>query len=166
MKNDLLLIDLALIDEHNCVALLLLDLSAAFDTVDRYLLLSRLRHRFRIDGKALRWLHSYLTNRSQFVCVGNGYSSRSDLLYGVPQGSVLGPILYLSYTAPLEDFIKEHNMSYHFYADDTRIYMSLQPSSCIVTLDEIRSKIEACVSDINEWMTATSSNSTMIRQSC
>ena len=77
-----------------------------------------------------------------------------------------GPILYLLYTAPLSDVIKEHNMSYHFYADDTQINMSLQPSSCIVTLDEIRSKIEACVSDINEWMMTTSSNSTMIRQSC
>ena len=114
---------------------------------------SRLRHRFGIDGKALKWLHSYLTNRSQFVCVGNGYSSRRDLLYGVPQGSVLGPNLYLLYIAPLADVIKEHNMSYHFYADDTQIYMSFQPSSYIVTLDEVRSKIEACVSDINEWMT-------------
>ena len=44
-------------------------------------------------------------------------------------------------------------MSYRFYADDTQIYMSFQPSSYIVTLDEVRSKIEACVSDINEWMT-------------
>ena len=72
VQNDIL----RSIDERKCVALLLLDLSAAFDTVDRSILLSRLRHRFGIDGKALKWLHSYLTNRrSQFVCVGNGYSS-------------------------------------------------------------------------------------------
>ena len=149
VQNDIL----RSIDERNCVALLLLNLSAAFDTVDHSILLSRLCHRFGIDGKALKWLHSYLTDRSQFVCVGNGYSSRRDLLYGVPQGSVLGLILYLLYTAPLADVIKEHNMSYHFYADDTQIYMSFHPSSYMVTLDEIRSKIEACVSDISEWMT-------------
>ena len=68
------------IDERKCVAPLLLDLSAVFDTVDHSILLSRLRHRFGINGKALKWLHSNLTNRSQFVCVGNGYSSRRDLL--------------------------------------------------------------------------------------
>ena len=66
---------------------------------------------------------------------------------------MLGAILYLLYTAPLADVIKEHNMSYHFYADDTQIYMSFQPSSYMVSLDEVRSTIEACVSDINEWMT-------------
>ena len=48
----------------------------------------------------------------------------------------------LSENVPLADVIKEHNMSYHFYADDTQIYMSFQPSSCIVTLDEVRSKIK------------------------
>ena len=66
---------------------------------------------------------------------------------------MLGLILYLLYTAPLADVIKKHKMSYHFYVDDTKIFMSFQPSSYIVTLDEVRSKIEACVSDINEWMT-------------
>ena len=70
VQNDIL----CSIDERKCVALPLLDLSA-----DHSILLSRLRRRFGIDGKALKWLHSYLTNRSQFVCVGNGYSSRRDL---------------------------------------------------------------------------------------
>ena len=65
-------------DERKCVALLLLDLSAAFDTVDHSMMLSRLRHRFGIDGKALKCLHSYLSNRSQFEYVENGYSSGRD----------------------------------------------------------------------------------------
>ena len=121
------------IDERNCVPLLLLNLSA-FDTIDHSILLSRLRQRFGIDEKALKWLQSYLTNRSQFVCVGNGYSSRRDLLYGVPQGSVLRPILYLLYTAPLADVIKEHNMSYHFYADDSQVLMRLGQQQKLVSL--------------------------------
>ena len=130
------------IEERKCVALLLLDLSAAFDTVDHSILLPRLRHRFGTDGKVLKWLHLYLTNRSQFLCVENGYSSGRDLFYGVPQGSVLGPILYLLYTAPLADVIKEHDIAYHFYADYTQIYMSFQASNYIITLDEVRSTMD------------------------
>ena len=61
--------------------------------------------------------------------------------------------LYLLYNAPIADVIKDYNMSYHFYADDRQIYMSFQPSSYIVTLDEFRPTIEARVADINEWMT-------------
>ena len=86
---------------------------------------------------------AYLTNRSQLVCVGNIHLDAIYFTDFHKPRSVLGPILYVLYTAPLADVIKEHNMSYHFYADDTQIYMSFQPSSYIVTLDEVRSKIEA-----------------------
>lgn len=87
VQNDIL----RSIDECKCAALLLLDLWAAFDTVDHAIYYIP----FGIDRKALKWLHSYLTNRSQFARVENGCPSGRDLLYGVPQGSVLGPILYL-----------------------------------------------------------------------
>ena len=98
IHNDILLA----IDDNSCVMLLLLDLSAAFDTVDHDTLLGRLEHRFGITGKALPWLTSYLTDRIQFVQVANEHSASRKLLCCVPQGSMLAPILYFMYTAPLQ----------------------------------------------------------------
>ena len=89
IHNDILLT----IDDNSCVMLVLLDLFAAFDTVDHDILLGRLEHRFGITRKALSWLTSYLTDRSQFVKVANEHSTIRNLLCGVPQGSVLDPIL-------------------------------------------------------------------------
>ena len=83
------------IDQYRTVALLLLDLSAAFATVDHKLLLRRLRVRFGIGGKALAWFTSYLTGRSQYVTIRGADSSHCSVPYGVPQGSVFGPLLYL-----------------------------------------------------------------------
>ena len=83
------------VDSGRIVVLLLLDSSAVFDTVDHSLLLHRLNTRFGIKGRVLAWFESYLAGQGQFVCVNGSSSTRSDLMYGVPQGSVLGPILYL-----------------------------------------------------------------------
>ena len=141
------------IDDRNCVVLILLDLSAAFDTVDHEILLHRLCHRFGIKGKALAWLRSYLLGRSQFVCVESARSSSRELTCGVPQGSVLGPILYSMYTAPLGDIIKHHSMSYHFYADDTQLYMSFHPSTTGEP-EFSKTQMEACIHDIELWMSS------------
>ena len=94
----------------NCVVLLLLDHS---------ILLERL-----ICGTALEWLQSYLADRSKFVLIEGEKSSTHDLEFGVPQGSVLGPILSLLYTSPLADILRSYNMSFHRYADDTQLYVS------------------------------------------
>ena len=102
ITNDILLS----LDSRDNVFLLLLDLSAAFDTVNHSLLLSRLKNSFGITGTVLQWFHSYLSGRSQFVEINDTKSSVRDLTVGVPQGSVLGPILYLLYTAPLAETVR------------------------------------------------------------
>ena len=102
------------IDNQSYVILLLLDLSAVLDTVDHKILLQRLSCRFGIDGKALRWFKSYLENRKQVVNVKGATSCSKDLQCGVPQGSVLGPILYVLYTSPLGDIVRSHGLSCHW----------------------------------------------------
>ena len=145
VQDDILLA----IDNNKSVVLLLLDLSAAFDTVDHSLLLNRLCSRFGINGNALHWFKSYLQGRQQFVHIKGCDSSYSKLLYGVPQGSVLGPILYLLYTSPLGGILRRHNMLFHFYADDSQIYFSFESATPV---DCTSSKIEACIADVKNWM--------------
>ena len=126
------------------------DLSAAFDTVDHELLLQRLSNRFRIKGNVLQWFKCYLYERKQFVCVEGALSSNRDIHCGVPQRSVLGPILYLLYTSPLIDIIQRHGLSYHLYADDLQLYLSLK-----ATLNDQETAVtrtEACINEIHAWM--------------
>ena len=141
--NDLL----CALDAHKECILILLDMSAAFDTIDHRVLLTRLRDRFGIQGTVLSWFTSYLDNRSQQVTVGSSTSAVVRLDYGVPQGSVLGPVLFTMYVSPLEDIITAHGLSTVVYADDTQLYVATTPESCPNAI----SRIEKCVGDIKEW---------------
>ena len=88
--------------------LVLLDLSAAFDTIDHDHLFELLQNRFGIKGTALDWIKSYLGNRSSSIQINSKTSPPTVTSYGVPQGSVLGPIIFTIYTTPLADIIKHH----------------------------------------------------------
>ena len=148
VQNDIL----RSLDDNRSVLLLLLDLSAAFDTVDHSILLDRLSSRFGIRGSALAWFKSYLEERTQFVSIDGTSSSLSDLMCGVPQGSVLGPLLYVLYTSPVGDIIRRHALPFHLYSDDQQLYTSF------VFNDEeglaaAADRVELCVADIYKWMT-------------
>ena len=108
------------LDSRQEVVLVLLDLSA-FDTINHDVLLHRLRSRYGINGTALNWFRSYLTNRTQSVRIGDSSSSSRTLKYGVPQGSVLGPLLFSLFFAPIEEVILDHGLRCMVYADDTQL---------------------------------------------
>ena len=102
-------------------ALVLLDLSAAFDTIDHQILLTRLSSTFGLSGTALSLITSYLTDRSQHITIGNHCSNSAPLTTGVPQGSVLGPLLFTLYTTPIGYILSNSSVSFHLYADDTQL---------------------------------------------
>ena len=132
---------------HSAV-LILLDLSAAFDTVNHRLLLDTLAD-LGIGGTALKWFSSYLTDRTYQVSWKGLLSSPRTLHTGVPQGSVLGPLLFSLYTKSLGTIITAHNLSYHCYADDTQLFLSFPPSAT-----QVEHRITACLADISQWMSA------------
>ena len=111
-------------DNNEITILCLLDLSAAFDTIDHTILLKRLKHELGINGVVLEWFSSYLSDRTQCVVVDGVRSGDKILKYGVPQGSVLGPVLFTMYMRPLSNIISRFDLLYHFYADDSQIYKS------------------------------------------
>ena len=107
LVNDLLLAA----DQGQVSALCLLDLTAAFDTVDHSLLLTRLQKCFGVEGSCLEWFSSYLSGRSYCVVVDGVSSKVIYIICSVPQGSVLGPVLFILYVADSADIVAEHNMS-------------------------------------------------------
>ena len=145
VANDILLAS----DNGLLSVLILLDLSAAFDTIDHSILLQRLEHLVGIRGDALKWFESYLSDRSQFVNTNDTSSLHEKVRYGVPQGSVLGPILFTLYMLPLGKIIRKHSIHFHCYADDTQLYLSMKPDE----LDQL-AKFQACLKDIKSWMTS------------
>jgi hypothetical protein len=137
------------LDNNSCSILVMLDLSAAFDVLDHGILYQRLEYTFGISGSALAWIKSYLSNRSQQVAIGSALSDSRALTIGVPQGSVLGPRLYCIFSKPIGDICESHDMDYYCYANDTQIYIVVEPRD---NLSDMSMKLTSCLSDKREWM--------------
>ena len=130
---------------EDCGILIMLDLSAAFDTVDHDYLLEDLKT-VGFDEDALRWYESYLRDREVTVIIRKSRSVTKKLTKGVPQGSVLGPMLFSIYTRELAWILKQHNIKYKLYADDTQFYIPVK------SIQEAERKIEMVMKDIKSWM--------------
>ena len=130
--------------------LCLLDISAAFDTIDHSLLLNRLSSSFGVSGTALLWFESYLSSRSFSVKASSHCSKPLPLSCGVPQGSVLGPLLFILYTTPLSHLIKSSSVDHHLYADDTQLFISFSPGSFSTSI----AKLLNVVNLISQWMSS------------
>ena len=130
---------------------MLLDQSAALHTIDHGTLLDCLSYWFGVGGIILDWFKSYLSDRSQYFKIGFILSDAKKLLFGVHQGSVLGPVLFSLYTTPLSKVIQNHpGIGFDFYADDTQLYVHLTHKNVAKAFDRLKS----CFDDVKKWLSA------------
>lgn len=147
VKNDITRV----LDQNKAAVLVMLDLSAAFDSINQSKLLSVLESNYRIQGKALSWFRSYLEERSYRVVIDGASSDPVPLSCGVPQGSVLGPIMFTLYTAPLCHILRRHGVMFHKYADDIQIYVPYNPSDAGAGERAVE-LLSACIMELRHWM--------------
>ncbi|XDV28427.1 hypothetical protein PO909_031744 [Leuciscus waleckii] len=145
VTNDLLMTA----DASSPSLLILLDLTAAFDTMDHHILLHRLHSSIGLSDTALAWFTSYHMDRTEYVSLGAAKPDTHSVTCGVPQGSVLGPTLFTLYMLPLGHVISQHGISFHCYADDTQLYIKTNP-----TPSAALSTLSTCLEEINMWMVA------------
>lgn len=137
-------------DKGQVSALCLLDLTAAFDTVDHEVLISRLERRFGLKGSCLLWFQSYLSQRTYCVVLRGVCSKMIQVLCSVPQGSVLGPLLFILYTEELADLAAKHGVFLHAFADDNQLYLHCKTEEA----QSASAALERCVEAISCWMSA------------
>ena len=131
-------------DDGKLSLLILLDLSAAFDSFAHIILLKRLESTYGFDGLTLEWFKNYLSDRSFNVRCSGTKSEFVDSSVGFPQGSVLGPLLFSLYTGGLERIVMKYKLGFHQYADDTQIY-----GHCINEgTEELQMRVSECVDEI------------------
>ena len=141
------------IDSGKITILTALDMSAAFDTLDHAPLLHRLKHTFGLSGFVISWIQSYLFSRSSFVKIDSSSSPITTILTGVPQGSVLGPLLFVLFISPIANVINpgqacNNLVSFHQYADDTHFYIGANSSS----LPSQIASLESCTLRVHDWL--------------
>ena len=139
-----------MIDNRSHAVLMMLDLSAAFDTVNHAVLIKKLKNFYGLGSNIIKWIESYLNKRSFKVSVNEKYSEICSLEIGVPQGSILGPLLFILYTKEIEKITEKYNFHVHLYADDSQLYFSFDPKS---TDDEEQLlNLKKCFAEIKSWM--------------
>ena len=135
------------IDRGEVVALVLLDLSSAFDTVDHDCLLSILRERFSVDGAALTWFRSYLSGRTQTFTSGSDRCGPLNVNCSVPQGSSLGPMKFIAYTEDVVELFERYGLSHHLFADGKQLYSSVHVSE----IPLCRQRLASCIHELQKW---------------
>ena len=135
-------------DKGTAAGLVLLDLCAAFDTIDHSILFDCLQHWYDIDKVVLNWVQSGFNSRKQWIKIDQHLLDAFQLPHGVPQGSVLGPLLFTLKTTPLSSVISKFNVSHHSYADDTQIYLELDSRN----FDSSTTELANCLEAIQTWM--------------
>ena len=132
----------------------MLDFSSAFDTIDHTILVHRLHTDFGFTDTVLQWFSSYLTDRAHYVSLCNHCSDCAPVHSGVPQGSVLGPILFTMYIKPLSAIIDSHSIIHHSFADDIQLQMSAPPDR----ISELLHSMQSCIGDVEAWESANMLN--------
>jgi len=130
------------LDNGNIVMGIYCDLQKAFDTVNHSILLSKI-YNYGIRGTVFNWFKNYLTNRKQYVAIDNVSSTISNIDCGVPQGSVLGPLLFLIYMNDIQYCSRDCNL--YLFADDTNVFVSGK------TVPDVTNKANNCMCDLNSW---------------
>ena len=138
------------LDRGNLVLLSMLDLSAAFDCVDHDILLNRRNTSYGIRSISHQWLTSYLSSRTQSVRYNSSASPAEITHFGMPQGSVLVPLLIFLYTADLHLTATRHGFRSHYYADDSQLHISCSPDEALQC--RTRERTIKCIADINAFM--------------
>ena len=126
------------LDDGNISVFALLDLSATFDTIDHKVPLTIFENLYGISGTASSWCETDLTGRTQMVTIDNNSSKPSILCFGVPQGSVLGPVLVILYTEPFSNLIERHSISSQSFADNTQLLDCCHPNHSDTTVQVCR----------------------------
>ena len=144
---------LSYMSQQHVPILVLLDLSAAFDTVDHAILLHQVKTSFGITDTALAWFSSYLSGRSQCMSVNGERLDCYPLPFGVRQGSCLGPLLFSACASKLFEVIKLYLPNAHAFANDTQIYPSFNPDDSLSEVEAVHA-VEQCIRTIRVWMQA------------
>ena len=147
VQNDIL----RAIDCKKAALLVMLDLSSAFDTLDQTILLNRLSQLYGVRDAPLSWFTSYFRDRKNRVRIEGTLSDETQVEFGVPQGSVLGPALFAYYIKPVANIIKQYNLSFHIYADDIQLYTYFNPAVPGESATALKN-LSRCISHLQQWM--------------